>query len=211
MDGDGVPRSGKLRSIEEPSFHDTMEATSIAESAARELAEMARFEEGPDLLPEDDDAPLDARGATGVSTRIEAMGELAPEPGQEVVPKAERKPNVRSTARKVKHPTGVLKSRGRSKARHDLEEVEFEDDLAMTGVVVWDGKESDEEEDLFNPRRLVDEVPEDAVDGPGNEDEGLDGHHSHDSQDGSDSTEDWDAEEERIAALVREREEWDRL
>ena len=111
-------------------------------------------------------------------------------------PKATRspsKPKAKSTARKVKHPTGSLKSRN-TKGRP---EAVYEEDEALLGVVEWVDHEDDhiEEEDLFNPRRLSDD--------PADDDGGAD----EDPEEGSEA---W-AEEERIAALVREREEWDRL
>ncbi|UCC92625.1 MAG: hypothetical protein JSW25_08155, partial [Thermoplasmata archaeon] len=190
-----------------------MEASSIASSAARELSEMARFEEGPDMDPEEDDAPPDARRDRSLQVGevdMEQAGELAealedieaepepepPKPKARSKSKPKSKPKAKSTARKVKHPTGSLKSRGK-KGRP---EAVYEEEEALVGVVEWDGHKDDqiEEEDLFNPRRLTDEVEEEA-DPEGGE---MDG-----PEEGSEA---W-AEEERIAAIVREREEWDRL
>lgn len=191
--------AGRLRSIDEPTMDDAIGASAIASSAARELAEMARFEEGPDLEPEGDDASPRARRRTpsGGSPSTDAVGDLGdvdelaePPPPPRAHGRAGHAP--KSTARKVKHPTGALKSRGRKAAR----EAVLEEDGALVGVVEWDGsRDGDiEEEDLFNPRRLEDERDVEGVDDGGPEE-------------GSDE---W-AEEERIAALVREREEWDRL
>jgi hypothetical protein len=213
-----VAYTGSVRSMEEPTIHDTMEASTIASAAARELAEMARFEEGPDMEPEEDDLPPESRkgpskkpskGSSKRSPRKRAEvvevveeeepgEELYPDPGPPEVPPAPKrsKPKARSTARQVKHPAGSLKSGGR-KARA---EVVYEEDEALVGVVEWDGSQEDhiEEEDLFNPRRLTDEG-------------GDDGDGATEAEDGpEEGSEEW-AEEERIAALVREREEWDRL
>jgi hypothetical protein len=198
--------TASVRSLDGPTLEDTLEASSIAGSAARELAEMARFEEGPDMVPEEADMLPEARRLHSGETEavLDEVGELAealeevipeepPEPPKAKRPKGRRavKPRVKSTARKVKHPTGSLKSRGK-KGRA---ETVYEEEEALVGVVEWDGHDEDqiEEEDLFNPRRLADE--EDGDD----RDEGP--------EEGSDE---W-AEEERIAALVREREDWDRL
>ncbi|MCK4970505.1 MAG: hypothetical protein KAS77_08260, partial [Thermoplasmata archaeon] len=108
-------------------------------------------------------------------------------------PRSPSKPKAKSTARKVKHPTGSLRSRNK-KGRP---EAVYEEDEALLGVVEWVDHEDDhiEEEDLFNPRRLSDSPADD------------DGGAAEDPEEGSEA---W-AEEERIAALVREREEWDRL
>jgi hypothetical protein len=206
-ESEDVAITGSLKSLEEPTIEDTMEASSIANSAARELAEMARFEEGPDLEPEEDEMPPEAKKARTrheddldidqVGELAEAMEEMEAEPEEEP-PKPKRrrspsKPKAKSTARKVKHPTGSLKSKGK-KGRP---EAVYEEEEALVGVVEWAGHEDDqiEEEDLFNPRRLTDDKGDEdveVVEGP---------------EEGSES---W-AEEERIAALVREREEWDRL
>jgi hypothetical protein len=201
-----VSVTASVRSMDEPTLEDTLEASSIAGSAARELAEMARFEEGPDMEVEEAEMLSEARRRPSgkgeavldeVGELAEALEEALPEEVPES-PKPSRskgrrpsKPKVKSTARKVKHPTGSLKSKGK-KARN---EVVYEEEEALVGVVEWDGHDEDhiEEEDLFNPRRLADENDDhEQVDGP---DEGSD---------------EW-AEEERIAALVREREDWDRL
>ncbi len=180
--------SGKLTSLDEPSVDDTLEAGAIGESAARELAEMARFEEGPDMVPGDDLTSPEARA----EVPVEAMGiEEEVEPALSVPePKPRKGPKAKpvSKARKVKHPTGALKSRGRP--RHADEDVSYEEDMAETGEVQWEAPDQVEEEDMFNPRHLEDD------DGSGEAD-----------QEAGDA---W-AEEERIAALVREREEWDRL
>jgi hypothetical protein len=199
-----IAYTGSLKSMEEPTIHDTMEASSIANSAARELAEIARIEEGPDMEPEEDDLPPESRkrAVDGGELDVDTVGEIAeetadgeldpePEPEPPRAPKAKRsrsKPRAKSTARKVKHPTGSLKSRGKK----DHHEEVYEEGEALVGVVEWDGNEDDtiEEEDLFNPRRLEDDHGEDE--GP---------------EEGSEA---W-AEEERIASIVREREEWDRL
>ena len=102
--------------------------------------------------------------------------------------KHERK--VVSTARKVKHPTGSLRSGGKERRPPKAKEVSYDDDIAEEGVVEWEAPSQIEEDDIFNPRHL-----EDAAPNPEGHEEG---------------SEAW-AEEERIAALVREREEWDRL
>jgi hypothetical protein len=111
-------------------------------------------------------------------------------------PKAKRsrsKPKVKSSARKVKHPTGSLKSRN-EKGRPDAV---YEEEEALLGVVEWKSEEDDaiEEEDMFNPRRLTDDKSDDD---------------DVDTEGPAEGTEAW-AEEERIAAIVREREEWDSL
>ncbi len=197
-----VDVTGNVRSLDEPTIDDTIEASNIASSAAKELAEMARFEEGPDMEPEDDDMPPESRPRGGdmvideVGELTEAMEEVLPEeePKSPKPVRARSKPKAKakSTARKVKHPTGSLKSKG----KRGRPEAVYEEEEALVGVVEWNGEEEGiEEEDLFNPRRLTDDV---GGDGPGT-DEGP--------EEGSDE---W-AEEERIAALVREREEWDRL
>ena len=201
-------RYGMLKSLDEPTVHDTMEAGSIAESAARELAEMARFEEGPDLEPEDDDllpgAKPRARSKPRSKTKAKAKPPLVEdievseldlddleEEHMDVLPEVEELPvtlpkkQVRSTARRVKHPTGSLK-----KGSRKAQDGSYDDDLAEEGEVQWEAPSLVEEEDMFNPRHLEDAPP---VDG--------------EPEEGSDA---W-AEEERIAALVREREEWDRL
>lgn len=183
---------GSVKSLEEPTIHDTIEASNIASTAAKELAEMARYEEGPDMEPEEDDMPPETKAplATEVDLLEPGMtvGELVkevqdPRPGPEAEASSgpKRKKVPKSTARKVKHPTGALKSRKR-----EVQEAEYHEDEAETAAAEWDGPETVEEEDLFNPRGLADD------DGP---------------PEGSDA---W-AEEERIAAIVREREEWDRL
>ena len=191
--------TGSIKSLEEPTIHDTMEASNIASTAARELTEMARFEEGPDMDPEEDDMPPESkkRVAPDGDLMIDQVGELGEaiervEPEPAVEPPAP-KPKAKSTARKVKHPTGSLRSRNK-KGRP---EAVYEEDEALLGVVEWVDHEDGhiEEEDLFNPRRLTDDSTDD--------DEGAD----EDPEEGSEA---W-AEEERIAALVREREEWDRL
>ncbi|MCK4970850.1 MAG: hypothetical protein KAS77_09990, partial [Thermoplasmata archaeon] len=125
-------RYGKLKSLDEPTVHDTMEAGSIAESAARELAEMARFEEGPDLELDDDDLPPEAKPRARSKSRSKAKAKAKPpsveevevsevglddleEEHMDVLPEVEELPvtlpkkQVRSTARRVKHPTGSLK------------------------------------------------------------------------------------------------------
>ncbi|MCK5251736.1 MAG: hypothetical protein KAQ96_02255 [Thermoplasmata archaeon] len=205
---ENVAITGSLKSLEEPTIHDTMEASNIASTAARELIEMARFEEGPDMDPEEDDMPPESkkRVAPDGDLMIDQVGDLGEaiemvEPEPEVEPPAPKpkatrspsKPKAKSTARKVKHPTGSLRSRNK-KGRP---EAVYEEDEALLGVVEWVDHEDDhiEEEDLFNPRRLSDD--------PGDDDGGAD----EDPEEGSEA---W-AEEERIAALVREREEWDRL
>ena len=201
-----IAYTGSLKVLEEPTIHDTMEASAIASSAAKELKEMARFEEGPDMEPEEDDLPPEARkrAAAGGEMVIDAVGDLGEAmegPGPEVEPEVPKpkhtrsKPKAKSTARMVKHPTGSLKSRGKKGRPEAVYEEEEEE--ALVGVVEWAGHEEDhiEEEDLFNPRRLTDDHgdnEEGTVDGP---------------EEGSEA---W-AEEERIAALVRERDEWDRL
>ncbi len=193
----GVGVAGRLRSIDEPTMDDTIEASAIASSAARELAEMARFEGGPDLETEEEDAPRGARARKKTPSRgdlsVDSVGDLSDveEMAEPPAPPRDQRRTrsvPKSTARKVKHPTGSLKSRGRKVAKEAI----FEEDEALVGVVEWDAsRDGDiEEEDLFNPRRLEDDAG----------DEG-------DPEEGS---EEW-AEEERIAALVREREDWDRL
>jgi ribonuclease E len=191
---EGVRVSSSVGSLGEPTVEDTLEASGIAEAAARELAELARVEDGPELEGEGDLAPPEARpgeeageGTDGEMSQGSAL-EVEPEPEPEPVlaPKPKPKPKVKSTSRKVKHPAGALRSRG-SKVSQD-EDASYADELAMTGVAEWDAsKDGDEgEEDLFNPRRVEDEaLPED------------DDHAA------------W--EEERIAAIVREREDWDSL
>ena len=104
------------------------------------------------------------------------------------VTKPERK--VVSKARKVKHPTGSLKSGRKERRLPKAKEAAYDDDIAEEGVVEWEAPSQIEEEDVFNPRHLEDAAPD-----PEGHEEG---------------SEEW-AEEERIAALVREREEWDRL
>jgi hypothetical protein len=201
-------RYGRLKSLDEPTVHDTMEAGSIAQSAARELAEMARFEEGPDMEPEDDDLPPEARPRARSIPRPKAKARARPslveefevsevdlddleEEHMDVPPEVDELPvttpkkQVRSTARMVTHPTGFLK-----KGSRKPQDGTYDDDLAEEGEVQWEAPSLVEEEDMFNPRHLEDAPPVD------------DG-----SEEGSDA---W-AEEERIAALVREREEWDRL
>lgn len=203
-------RYGKLKSLEEPTIHDTMEAGSIAESAARELAEMARFEEGPDMELEDDYLPSEAKPRARSKPRSKAKAKAKAKPSLmeeveasevglddleeehiDVLPEVDELPvtkhekQVRSTARKVKHPTGSLK-----KASRKARDGSYDEDLAEEGEVQWEAPSLVEEEDIFNPRHLEDASPVDE------------GH-----EEGSDA---W-AEEERIAALVREREEWDRL
>ncbi len=201
-------RHGRLKSLDAPTVQDTMEAGSIAESAARELAEMARFEEGPDLGLEDGDLPPEAKPRARSKPRSKAKAKAKPslmeavevsevdlddleEEHMDVLPEVDELPvtkpkkQVRSTARKVKHPTGSLK-----KASRKAQDGSYDDDLAEEGEVQWEAPSMVEEEDIFNPRHLKDAPPEDE--GP---------------EEGSDA---W-AEEERIAALVREREEWDRL
>jgi hypothetical protein len=199
-ESEDVSYTGTVKSLDEPTIHDTMEASSIASSAARELTEMARFEEGPDMEPEEDDLPPEARKARTpqVGELAEALEEMeAQEVTEPPKPKKKKrtpsKPKAKSTARQVKHPTGSLKSKGK-KGRP---EAVYEEEEALVGVVEWDGHEDDhiEEEDLFNPRRLKDDT--------GAEDEAVD----EGPEEGSEA---W-AEEERIAAIVREREEWDRL
>jgi len=195
----GLGVTGRLKSIDEPTMDDTIEASAIASSAARELAEMARFEEGPEMESEEDEVPPKTRrrkpsggaiatDAVGDLDEIEDLAEASPAPRAH--PRA--KPAPKSTARKVKHPTGSLKSRGRKMAQESV----YEEDEALVGVVEWDAsRDGDiEEEDLFNPRRLEDDKGDDGADDDG-------------PREGSDE---W-AEEERIAALVREREDWDRL
>jgi hypothetical protein len=183
---------GSVKSLEEPTIHDTLEASTIASTAAKELTEMARFEEGPDLEPEEDDMPPEAKAPLATEADLlepdMAVGEMAEEvtgpaagPEVETPSKPKRKKAPKSTARKVKHPTGALKSRKR-----EVQETEYHEEEAEPASAEWEGPETVEEEDLFNPRGLADD------DGP---------------QEGSDA---W-AEEERIAAIVREREEWDRL
>jgi hypothetical protein len=191
--------TGSIKSMDEPTIDDTIEASSIASSAARELTEMARFEEGPDMEPEDDDMPPEARKRrTAPEAELEeALEGFEPdvEPKQPK-PKAKRsrsKPKVKSSARKVKHPTGSLKSRN-EKGRPDAV---YEEEEALLGVVEWKSEEDDaiEEEDMFNPRRLTDDKSDDD---------------DVDTEGPAEGTEAW-AEEERIAAIVREREEWDSL
>jgi hypothetical protein len=178
---------GSLTSLEEPTVHDTIEAGTIAESAAKELAEMARFEDGPDMEPEEDLLPPEARPE--LLPGEEEVEEEAPKPKRAGATKARArtKPKPKSTARKVKHPTGTLKSRSRAKKK--TEEMVYENEVTEVGVVDWEEPSSVEEEDMFNPRHLEDddEGDEEKVD-----------------------SEAW-AEEERIAAIVRERDEWDRL
>jgi hypothetical protein len=201
-------RYGKMKSLEEPTVHDTMEAGSIAESAARELAEMARFEEGPDLELEDDDLSPRAKPRARSKPRSKAKAKAKPPSMEEIevsevglddieeehidvlsevdeLPVSTDKKQVRSTARKVKHPTGSLK-----KASRKAQDGSYDEDLAEEGEVQWEAPSLVEEEDMFNPRHLEDAPPADE-----------------EHEEGSDA---W-AEEERIAALVREREEWDRL
>jgi len=201
-------RYGRLKSLDEPTVHDTMEAGSIAENAARELAEMARFEEGPDLDPEDDDMPPEAKPRARSKPRSKAKAKARSPVVEEVevsgeglddledehldvssevddLPAEKPKKQVRSTARRVQHPTGSLK-----KGSRKPKDGSYDDDLAEEGEVQWEAPSLVEEEDMFNPRHLEDAPP--ADDEP---------------EEGSEA---W-AEEERIAALVREREEWDRL
>ncbi len=201
-------RYGRVTSLEEPTVHDTMQAGSIAESAARELAEMARFEEGPDLEPEDDDMPPEAKPRARSKPRSKAKAKARPslveevevseedldgleEEHMDVLPEEDELPvtkptkQVRSTARRVKHPTGSLK-----KGSRKVKDGSYDDDLSEEGEVQWEAPSLVEEEDMFNPRHLEDAPPVDE-----------------ETEEGSEA---W-AEEERIAALVREREEWDRL
>jgi hypothetical protein len=194
-----VSYTGTISAVEEPGVHDTLEASTIAESAAQDLAEMARYEDGPDMEPEEDTLPPEAKGDL-VAKEIQ-VGEVVSEL-EEVdiddldvdLPKVKAKPKAKSTARKVKHPAGALKSRSRSKARSKAEVMEYDDDMADAAKADWVKSDALEEEDMFNPRRLEDEQPPgDAIE------EG--------SEEGSDE---W-AEEERIAALMRERDEWDKL
>ena len=79
-----------------------------------------------------------------------------------------------------------MKSKSRSKSKAKDKDLEYADDLAEEGAVEWEEPDSLEEEDMFNPRHL-----EDEGDPKGDE-------------------EAW-AEEDRIAAIVRERDEWDKL
>ena len=115
---------------------------------------------------------------------------------EDVLPEVDELPvtqptkKVKSTARKVKHPTGSLKSGGKRKHHPKVQEEVYDEDMVEEGAVEWEAPSLIEEEDMFNPRHLEDAVPE------------PEGH-----EEGSEA---W-AEEERIAALVREREEWDRL
>jgi hypothetical protein len=201
-----------VRSMDEPTLEDTIEASTIASSAARELSEMARFEEGPDLVADEDEGPTEVRGRSRArgDLEVEEVDELA-EAMEEVLPEEEdrtshpkagshpkaRRSKAKSTARQVRHPTGSLKSKGKAKGERDHQRVVYEDEEALVGVVEWNAEDDDsiEEEDLFNPRRLTDDTGDDSTP----EDDGP--------EEGSEA---W-AEEERIAALVREREEWDRL
>jgi len=202
-EAEDIAYTASIKAIEEPTIHDTMEASAIASNAARELTEMARFEEGPDMEPEEDDLPPEAKrrsskGTGELADAIEEMNaEVEPEPLQPAPKTRRSRPKAKSTARKVRHPTGHLKSRN-NKGRP---EAVYEEEEALVGVVEWRGSEDDtiEEVDLFNPRRLTDDKGDDEAEGEAEVEE-----------DPHEGTEAW-AEEERIAALVREREDWDRL
>jgi hypothetical protein len=161
-----------------PTMEEAIEATTIAEKAANELAEMARLEEGPDVEPE--------LVEEAIIEEIEEEFELPTEELPKPKPKAKK---ARSASKSIKHPTGALKSRAK-RSRAAREEEKYDEDLSVTGTAVWEREESIEEEDLFNPRRIEDEES-------GVEDDGT-----------GDAI---DYEEERIASIVREREEWDRL
>jgi len=135
--------------------------------------------------------PKPSMGEAVVAPRS-AVGELIAPPRATVAP-----PTVaRVVTPAAMAPSAALKSRSRKARAHAVVGEAFEEDNASPGMVVWEADKRGEGTDYFASRRggaaasATAPVPANGAAAPA-------------------ETTDW--EEERIAAIVREREEWDRL
>jgi len=143
-------------------------------------------DEGARGVAEDAPARWPAKGEAMMSPKS-AVGELIAPPRATVAP-----PTVaRIVAPATMTPSAALRGRSKKSRAHAVVGEAFEEDNAAPGMVVWAADKRGEGTDYFAPRRGGGaNAPASGAPAPA---EGPD----------------W--EEERIASIVREREEWDRL
>jgi hypothetical protein len=138
-----------------------------------------------------DDTPpaKPARGEAVVAPRS-TVGELIAPPRATMAPPAV----ARVVAPAALTPSAALKGRSKKARAHAVVGEAFEEDNAAPGMIVWEADKRGEGTDYFASRRggaaTAAPAPASGEAAPA-------------------ETTDW--EEERIAAIVREREEWDRL
>ena len=139
----------------------------------------------------DDTPSKPARGEAVVAPR-HAVGDLIAPPRATVAPPAV----ARVVAPTALTPSAALRGRSKKAGARSVVGEAFEEDNAAPGMVVWEADKRGEGTDYFASRRsgasmaAPAPVPASGAAAPA-------------------ETTDW--EEERIAAIVREREEWDRL
>ncbi len=163
-------------------------------AAAEHEARKPRGEKGFDFVPRVVKKTSFSHGGGG-GVKVVARSALDSEAEPPIPVEAMATAEASSPASKVdaRPHRGASALRGRSKRKAREPAVEFEEELAAPGMVVWHAEDEEDSSDYFKPRgRRAREAEEPAAA----------------SAEATDSP-DW--EEERIAAMVRERDEWDRL